>query len=213
MVDGERASELLRAFLKPVPIVPVLVIKDPAHAVPVAEALVAGGLPVVEVTLRTPCAIEVIMAMSEVKNCVVGVGTLLSDEDVVAAKKAGAKFGVSPGSTDVLVTSCEANDLPLLAGVSSASEMMRLHERGYDVAKFFPAEASGGVQALRAFAGPMPQFHFCPTGGLNAENTKNYLALPNVICVGGSWIVPSDHLVNEDWSAIEKLAATGLDIT
>ncbi|NNF77706.1 MAG: bifunctional 4-hydroxy-2-oxoglutarate aldolase/2-dehydro-3-deoxy-phosphogluconate aldolase [Rhizobiales bacterium] len=213
MINGAQSSKRLRAILKPVPIVPVLVVNDPDHAVPLAEALVAGGLPVVEVTLRTACAIEVIQRMSSVKDCVVGVGTLLTASDVVKAKESGAQFGVSPGSTDALVTSCETNDLPLLAGVSSASEIMRLCERGYDVAKFFPAETSGGVGALAAFSGPLPQFHFCPTGGLNTENVKNYLTLPNVLCVGGSWIVPSKHLANKNWPAIEKLAAVGSQLS
>jgi len=190
-----------------VPIVPVLVVRDLAHAIPLAEALVAGGLPVVEVTLRTPAAIDVIRAMATVEGCVVGVGTLLSDDDVTAAVDAGAKFGVSPGTTEALVTSCEQHGLPLLGGVATVSEMMRLHERGYDVAKFFPAEASGGAPALKAFSGPMPDFHFCPTGGLNPENVETYLKLPNVLCAGGSWVVPPEYLKSENWQAIESLAA------
>ena len=207
MLTGKESSSQLRAMLHAVPIVPVLVVRDPAQAIPLAEALVAGGLPVVEVTLRTPAAIDVIRAMGTVEGCVVGVGTLRSDDDVAAAVDAGAKFGVSPGTTEMLVTSCQRHDLPLLGGVATVSEMMRLHERGYDVAKFFPAEASGGAPALKAFSGPMPDFHFCPTGGLNPENVETYLKLPNVLCAGGSWIVPSEHLKSENWPAIESLAA------
>ncbi|MEO9877066.1 MAG: bifunctional 4-hydroxy-2-oxoglutarate aldolase/2-dehydro-3-deoxy-phosphogluconate aldolase [Anderseniella sp.] len=207
MLTGKESSSQLRAMLHAVPIVPVLVVHDPSHAIPLAESLVAGGLPIVEVTLRTPVAIEVIRAMGTVAGCVVGVGTLLSDDDVAAAVDAGARFGVSPGTTEALVSSCERHDLPLLGGIATVSEMMRLHERGYDVAKFFPAEASGGAPTLKAFAGPMPDFHFCPTGGLNPENVETYLKLPNVLCAGGSWIVPSEHLDSGNWPAIESLAA------
>ncbi len=207
MLTGKQSSNRLRSMLAAVPVVPVLVVHNVAHAIPLAKALVSGGLPVVEVTLRTPVAIDVIRAMGTVAGCVVGVGTLLSDQDVTAALSAGAKFGVSPGVTDALMTACEQNDLPLLGGVATVSEMMRLHERGYDVAKFFPAEASGGASALKAFAGPMPDFHFCPTGGLSPENVQTYLKLPNVLCVGGSWIVPPQHLDSENWPAIENLAA------
>ena len=207
MLAGKESSKHLRSMFSTVPIVPVLVVRDLAHAIPLAEALVAGGLPVVEVTLRTPAAIDVIRAMATVEGCVVGVGTLLSDDDVTAAVDAGAKFGVSPGTTEALVTSCEQHGLPLLGGVATVSEMMRLHERGYDVAKFFPAEASGGAPALKAFSGPMPDFHFCPTGGLNPENVETYLKLPNVLCAGGSWVVPPEYLKSENWQAIESLAA------
>ena len=207
MLTGKESSLHLRVMLKAAPIIPVLVVRDVAHAIPLAESLVSGGLPVVEVTLRTPVAIDVIKAMGSVAGCVVGVGTLLSDDDVAAAVDAGAKFGVSPGTTEKLLTSCERHGLPLLGGVATVSEMMRLHERGYDVAKFFPAEASGGAPALKAFSGPLPDFHFCPTGGLNPDNVETYLKLPNVLCAGGSWIVPSEHLASENWPAIESLAA------
>ncbi|WP_108881840.1 bifunctional 4-hydroxy-2-oxoglutarate aldolase/2-dehydro-3-deoxy-phosphogluconate aldolase [Anderseniella sp. Alg231-50] len=207
MLTGKESSGQLRAMLHAVPIVPVLVVHEAAHAVPLAQALVSGGLPVVEVTLRTPAAIDVIKQMSSVAGCVVGVGTLVSDGDVSAAIDAGARFGVSPGTTETLVTSCARLGLPLLGGVATVSEMMRLNEHGFDVAKFFPAEASGGAPALKAFAGPMPDFHFCPTGGLNPKNVEDYLKLPNVLCAGGSWIVPPEHLKSENWSAIEKLAA------
>ena len=205
-ITGRQSSDLLRAMFQDVPIIPVLVIHDVSDAIPVAQALVLGGLPVVEVTLRTPAAIEAIKAMSTVAGCVVGVGTLLSNDDVTTAIGAGAKFGVSPGTTDKLLASCEKHGLPLLGGVTTVSEIMLLHERGYNVAKFFPAEASGGASALKAFAGPMPGFHFCPTGGLNPGNVETYLKLPNVLCAGGSWIVPPEHLKVGNWSDIENLA-------
>lgn len=205
-ITGSQSSDLLRSMLQDVPIIPVLVIHNVGDAIPLARALVAGGLPVVEVTLRTEAAIEAIRAMITVAGCVVGVGTLLSIDDVLAAVDAGAKFGVSPGTTEKLITACEHNGLPLLGGVATVSEMMQLHERGYNVAKFFPAEASGGASALKAFAGPMPGFHFCPTGGLNPGNVESYLKLPNVICAGGSWVAPPEHLSSRNWSDIEQLA-------
>lgn len=205
-ITGKESSDRLRAMVHGISIIPVLVIHDVAQAIPLAEALVSGGLPVIEVTLRTPVALDAIKAMGSVAGCTVGVGTLLSDDDVVAAVEAGAEFGVSPGSTEALVTSCQNHGMPLLAGVATVSEMMRLHERGYEFAKFFPAEASGGAAALKAFAGPMPDFHFCPTGGLNPQNVESYLKLPNVLCAGGSWVTPSEHLKAGNWAAIEQLA-------
>lgn len=188
------------------PIIPVLVVEDVSHAKPLAEALVAGGLPVLEVTLRTEAALDVIAAMAEVPGGVVGAGTLLTAEDVKAAKTAGATFGVSPGATDKLLDACEAEDLPLLPGASSASEAMRLLERGYSVQKFFPAEAAGGAPFLKSLASPLPQIRFCPTGGVSPSNATSYLSLPNVICAGGSWVAPKDKMIAGDWAAIEALA-------
>lgn len=188
------------------PIIPVLVVEDVSHAKPLAEALVAGGLPVLEVTLRTEAALDVITAMAEVPGGVVGAGTLLTAEDVKAAKAAGATFGVSPGATDKLLDACEAEDLPLLPGASSASEAMRLLERGYSVQKFFPAEAAGGASFLKSLASPLPQIRFCPTGGVSPSNATSYLSLPNVICAGGSWVAPKDKMIAGDWAAIEALA-------
>jgi 2-dehydro-3-deoxyphosphogluconate aldolase / (4S)-4-hydroxy-2-oxoglutarate aldolase len=190
------------------PVIPVLVVEDAAHAVPLAEALVAGGLPVLEVTLRTPAALDVIRAMAGVAGGVVGAGTLLTPDDVRAAKAAGAHFGVSPGVTDRLVAACEAEDLPLLGGVATVGEAMRLLERGYDVAKFFPAEANGGAAALKAFAGPLPQMSFCPTGGVTPTNAPDYLKLPNVLCVGGSWVASAVLMRDGRWDEIEALART-----
>ena len=208
----EEASATAREVCGLAPVIPVLVIEDVAHAVPLAEALVAGGLPALEVTLRTPAALDVIRAMASVEGGMVGAGTLLTPADVRAAKEAGARFGVSPGITDRLVAACEEADLPLLGGVATVGEAMGMLERGYNVCKFFPAEANGGAKALKAFAGPLPQMNFCPTGGVTPENAKDYLSLPNVLCVGGSWIASSDLVNAGKWSEIEERArvASGL---
>lgn len=189
------------------PVVPVLVVNEVTHAAPLAEALVAGGLPALEVTLRTPVALEVIAEMAKIPGGQVGAGTLLTAQDVENAKKAGATFGVSPGATDRLLDACEANDLPLLPGATSASESMRLLERGYSVQKFFPAEAAGGAPFLKSLASPLPQIRFCPTGGVSLTNATDYLALPNVLCVGGSWVAPGNLVEAGDWDGIRKLAA------
>jgi len=188
------------------PIVPVLVVDDAAHARPLAEALVAGGLPALEVTLRTPAALDAIRAMAQVPGGVVGAGTLVTPDDVRAAKKAGAQFGVSPGATDALIAACEAEGLPLLPGAATATEAMRLLEQGYDMLKFFPAEASGGAPALKAIGAPLPQITFCPTGGVSPANARDYLSLPNVICAGGSWVAPKQMVAQGDWAGIEALA-------
>jgi 2-dehydro-3-deoxyphosphogluconate aldolase/(4S)-4-hydroxy-2-oxoglutarate aldolase len=200
------ASKFAREICALAPVIPVLVVRETAHAAPLAEALVAGGLPVLEVTLRTPAALEVIRAMAAVAGGVVGAGTLLTPEDVRSAKAAGAQFGVSPGVTERLVAACEAEDLPLLGGVATVGEAMRLLERGYTAAKFFPAEANGGAPALKAFAGPLPQMGFCPTGGVTPQNAPAYLALPNVLCVGGSWVADEKRMRQGEWSEIEQLA-------
>jgi 2-dehydro-3-deoxyphosphogluconate aldolase/(4S)-4-hydroxy-2-oxoglutarate aldolase len=174
--------------------------------VPLAQALVEGGLPALEVTLRTTVALDVIRAMAGVPGGVVGAGTLLTPEDVRAAKEAGALFGVSPGITDSIVEACEAEDLPLLGGVATVSEAMRMLERGYEVCKFFPAEANGGAPALRSFAGPLPQVSFCPTGGVTPRNAPDYLELPNVLCVGGSWVAEASLLRDGRWDEVTRLA-------
>ncbi|MEM9576633.1 MAG: bifunctional 4-hydroxy-2-oxoglutarate aldolase/2-dehydro-3-deoxy-phosphogluconate aldolase [Pseudomonadota bacterium] len=200
------ASKRAREICGMAPIVPVLVVKDAATARPLAEALVAGGLPALEVTLRTPAALDAIAEMAKVPGGVVGAGTLVTPEDVHAAKAAGATFGVSPGATDALIAACEAEGLPLLAGAATASEAMRLLERGYDMLKFFPAEASGGAPALKAIGAPLPQISFCPTGGVSRSNAASYLSLPNVVCAGGSWVAPADLVAAGDWAGIEVLA-------
>ncbi|PYE85644.1 bifunctional 4-hydroxy-2-oxoglutarate aldolase/2-dehydro-3-deoxy-phosphogluconate aldolase [Pseudoroseicyclus aestuarii] len=203
----EHASELTARVCALAPVVPVLVIEDAASAADLARALVRGGLPALEVTLRTPAALEAIREMAGVEGGVVGAGTLLTERDVEAAKEAGASFGVSPGATDRLLDAAEANDLPLLAGTATASDVMRLLERGYTTAKFFPAEANGGAPALKALAAPLPQMRFCPTGGIGLGNARDYLSLPNTLCVGGSWVAPKDLVAAGDWDGIAALAA------
>ena len=206
MLTPKEASANAREFCGLAPVIPVLVVHDVAHAVPLAEALVKGGLPVLEVTLRTPVALEVIRAMAGVTGGVVGAGTILTAEDARAAREAGALFGVSPGVTDTIVEACEAEDLALLGGVATVSEAMRMLERGYEVCKFFPAEANGGAPALKSFAGPLPQVSFCPTGGVTAKNAPDYLRLPNVLCVGGSWVAEASLLRDGRWDEVTRLA-------
>ncbi|WP_151718763.1 bifunctional 4-hydroxy-2-oxoglutarate aldolase/2-dehydro-3-deoxy-phosphogluconate aldolase [Gemmobacter serpentinus] len=189
------------------PVIPVLVLDELVHAKPLAEALVKGGLPVLEVTLRTPVALDAIRAMAEVPGGVVGAGTLLTPADVKAAKAAGATFGVSPGATARLLDACEEHDLPLLAGAATCSEVMTLLERGYTVQKFFPAEANGGAPALAAIGGPLPQAQFCPTGGITLAKAAEYLKLKNVLCVGGSWVAPKAMMQAGNWDGIVALAA------
>lgn len=200
------ASRLAREICEMAPVVPVLVVDDAASARPLAEALVTGGLPALEVTLRTPVALEAIRAMAAVPGGVVGAGTLVTPEDVRAAKDAGAQFGVSPGATPALLAACAEADLPLLPGAATASEAMALLEQGYDMLKFFPAEASGGAPALKAIGAPLPQITFCPTGGVSPGNAMDYLSLPNVVCAGGSWVAPKAAVQSGDWAAIEALA-------
>lgn len=205
-LTAKDASIITREICALAPIVPVLVVQDVSTARPLAEALVAGGLPALEVTLRTPAALEVISEMSKVPGGQVGAGTLVTRDDVRAAKAAGATFGVSPGATDALLAACEEEGLPLLPGAATATEAMRLLARGYDTLKFFPAEASGGAPALKAIGAPLPQIAFCPTGGVSMANAQSYLSLPNVLCAGGSWIAQADLVAAKDWTAIEKRA-------
>lgn len=188
------------------PIIPVLVVEDVADAIPLAEALVRGGLPVLEVTLRTDAALAVITAMAGVRGAYVGAGTLVTARDVFAVQAAGATFGVTPGSPEALIDACLAAGLPLLPGVSTATEAMTLQARGFDVLKFFPAEGAGGIKTLKGLGGPLPGISFCPTGGVTAENARDYLALSNVICAGGSWIAPADLIKAGKWHEIEERA-------
>lgn len=206
-ITPAEASAQAREICRLAPIVPVLVVKDVAHARPLAEALVKGGLPALEVTLRTPCALDAIREMAKVDGGVVGAGTLVTPADVQAAVEAGAKFGVAPGATDELLDACEEAGLPLLPGAATASEAMRLLARGYDMLKFFPAEASGGAPALKAIGAPLPQISFCPTGGVSPKNAMDYLSLPNVVCAGGSWVASGTLVEGGDWAGIEALAA------
>ena len=199
----ETASIESEKLCRMAPVIPVLVIEDPAKARPLAEALVRGGLPV----------LEVIREMSQVEGGVVGAGTLLTPEDVTNARTSGARFGVSPGATDRLLQACEDEGLPLLPGAATASEAMALLERGYRVQKFFPAEANGGVPALKAIGAPIPQVKFCPTGGVSLKNAETYLGLSNTLCVGGSWVAPKDAVDREDWAEIERLASEAAALT
>ncbi len=206
-ITAQQASQRTREICAMAPIMPVLVVEDAGHARPLAEALVAGGLPALEVTLRTAAALDVIREMAQVPGGVVGAGTLVTPADAEAAKDAGAQFGVSPGATDALLDACEQIGLPILPGAATASEAMRLLARGYDMLKFFPAEASGGAPALKAIGAPLPQISFCPTGGVSPANADSYLSLSNVVCAGGSWVAPNDLVQRGDWGAIKQLAA------
>ncbi|GGM85985.1 bifunctional 4-hydroxy-2-oxoglutarate aldolase/2-dehydro-3-deoxy-phosphogluconate aldolase [Streptomyces fuscichromogenes] len=191
------------------PVVPVVVVEDAAAAVPLARALVDGGLPVIEVTLRTPAALDAVRAIADaVPEAVVGAGTVLTPAQVTQCVAAGARFLVSPGWTDGLLTAMSASGVPYLPGVSTASEVVALLERGVREMKFFPAQAAGGTAYLRSLAGPLPQARFCPTGGIGPQNAPEYLALPNVGCVGGTWMVPADALAAGDWARVRELART-----
>ena len=192
------------------PVIPVLVIEDITTALPLGTALVAGGLPVLEVTLRTECALEAISAMAKIPNSIVGAGTVLNAEDAAKAAKAGAQFAVSPGATTELIKACEELSLPLLPGAATASEAMNLLARGYSIQKFFPAEAAGGAPFLKSLASPLPQITFCPTGGISLESAPEYLKLPNVSCVGGSWVAPKENIQKQDWKTITKLAQNSI---
>ncbi|MCF6272227.1 MAG: bifunctional 4-hydroxy-2-oxoglutarate aldolase/2-dehydro-3-deoxy-phosphogluconate aldolase [Rhodobacteraceae bacterium] len=205
-ITPQDASNRTREICAIAPVVPVLVVENTADARPLAEALISGGLPVLEVTLRTPAALGAIAEMAKVKGGVVGAGTLITPRDVENAVRAGAQFGVSPGATDELIAACEANGLPLLAGAATASEAMQMLARGYDMLKFFPAEAAGGAKTLKALGAPLPQISFCPTGGVSRANARSYLDLANVLCVGGSWVAPKDMVAARDWAGIEALA-------
>jgi len=205
-LSPEENSRQMRELCAMAPVIPVLVIEQARHAAPLARALVAGGLPVLEVTLRTPGALDAIAQMADTRGAIVGAGTVLGPADAQAARKAGARFAVSPGATRALLAGCADIGLPLLPGAASATEVMALLERGYRVQKFFPAEPSGGAAMLRALAGPLPQVQFCPTGGIGAKNAAEYLALANCCCVGGSWVAPAALIEAQDWNAIEALA-------
>ncbi|WP_460108796.1 bifunctional 4-hydroxy-2-oxoglutarate aldolase/2-dehydro-3-deoxy-phosphogluconate aldolase [Streptomyces sp. YKOK-J1] len=195
------------------PVVPVVVVSDVSDAVPLARALVAGGLPAIEVTLRTPAALDAIRAIAgAVPEAVVGAGTVLTPEQVDDCVAAGARFLVSPGWTDALLEAMRGSGMPFLPGVSTTSEVVALLERGVREMKFFPAQAAGGTAYLRSLAGPLPQARFCPTGGIGPATAPEYLSLPNVGCVGGSWMLPADAVTAGDWGRIEELAraAAGL---
>jgi len=212
MNQADRQQQIERT-MRLAPVIPVVVIEDARAAVPMARALVAGGVPAIEVTLRTAAALEAVRAIAaEVEGAVIGVGTVLTQADLLAAYEAGARFAVSPGATARLLDAAEDIPLPLLPGAATASEAMALLERGYRHLKFFPAVPAGGAKLLAAWAGPLPQLRFCPTGGISAAGAGDFLAQPNVLCVGGSWLTPADKLAAGDWAGIEQLsrAAAGL---
>lgn len=190
------------------PVLPVVVLQDKEAAVPLAGALVEGGLPAIEVTLRTPAALGAIARIAaELPDAVVGAGTITTPRQADEAAAAGARFLVSPGSTPVLLDAMAATGLPFLPGTSTVSEVLAVLERGLTAMKFFPAEAAGGTAYLKAVSGPLPEARFCPTGGITPATAPEYLALPNVGCVGGSWLTPADVVARKDWDQITKLAA------
>jgi len=189
------------------PVVPVIVVNQPEHAVPMAKALVAGGIRVLEVTLRTPVAMDALRAIiREVPEAIVGAGTVINTQQLKEVTDAGAQFVISPGLTESLLRAATEGPVPLIPGISTVSELMMGMHHGLREFKFFPAEANGGVRALSALAGPFPQVRFCPTGGISPANYRDYLALKSVLCIGGSWLVPDDALQQGDWARITQLA-------
>lgn len=205
-------AEAIRSILSLAPVVPVIILDEVEKARPLAEALVAGGLPVLEVTLRTPNALRIIEEMSKVTGAIVGSGTVRDPEQMQQSVAAGCRFMVSPGASPRLLDAADDIGIPLLPGIGTPTEAMTAAERGYRFLKFFPAEALGGAPVLKAFASPLPDITFCPTGGIDAVKARTYLSLPNVICVGGSWIMPADAVASGDFARIEGLAreAAGL---
>ncbi|WP_404402237.1 bifunctional 4-hydroxy-2-oxoglutarate aldolase/2-dehydro-3-deoxy-phosphogluconate aldolase [Pelagibacterium halotolerans] len=197
----------LTSILTAAPVVPVIIHDDVSTARALAEALVAGGLPNLEVTLRTPNALKVIAEMAKVEGAVVGSGTVRDLDTMKASVDAGCRFMVSPGAPVKLLEDAETIGIPLLPGIASPTEAMAASLMGYSYLKFFPAEAMGGAPVLKAFASPLPDLKFCPTGGISLANAKTYLSLPNVVCVGGSWVVPGDKVAAGDFDGIKALAA------
>jgi 2-dehydro-3-deoxyphosphogluconate aldolase/(4S)-4-hydroxy-2-oxoglutarate aldolase len=201
-------SEKLLSILQLQPVVPVLIVDTVASAVHLARALVAGGLKAIEITMRTPAALDAVRAVAaEVEGAFVGAGTILNTRDFDAAVEAGSTFIVSPGVTPKLLDAARGSSVPLLPGAVTATEVMSLREEGYKVLKFFPAEQAGGAAYLKALSSPLAGTVFCPTGGISLKNANDYLSLPNVICVGGSWVAPRELVATGDWAGITKLAA------
>jgi 2-dehydro-3-deoxyphosphogluconate aldolase/(4S)-4-hydroxy-2-oxoglutarate aldolase len=204
-------TRLLEGMLSGQPVIPVLKVERVQDAVPLARALAAGGLPAIEITLRTPAALDAIRAAaSEVPEAIVGAGTILEPADYAAAVSAGARFIVSPGATPALLDTAAGSDVPFLPGAASASEIMALRFAGYRLLKFFPAEQAGGAAFLKAMGSPLAGIRFCPTGGVSAANAASYLGLGNVICVGGSWVAPDADIAAGNWDRITALAAETL---
>ncbi|MEE4208082.1 MAG: bifunctional 4-hydroxy-2-oxoglutarate aldolase/2-dehydro-3-deoxy-phosphogluconate aldolase [Parvularcula sp.] len=202
-------AEKIDTLLGGLGMMPVVVIDDEAHALPLADALLAGGVRGIEITLRTKAALPAVSAIAKARpDMIVGTGTVLSERDLAASIDAGAKFAVSPGLTTLLATAAgqHMDECPLLPGVATASEAMRADEAGFERLKFFPAEAAGGIAALKGIGGPLPHLRFCPTGGITPDTMPSYRALPNVFCVGGSWLTPKNLMNKGDWAGIEALA-------
>lgn len=197
----------IRSVLAESPVMPVIVLEDVAHAVPLARALVAGGIRVLEVTLRTPVALDCMRAIAdEVPDALLGAGTVANPADLDAAAKAGATFAISPGASPALLDAARSAPIPFLPGVMTPSDVITAMDTGLDTFKLFPAAQAGGIGMLKALAGPFPQLRFCPTGGIDVKTAPDFLALPNVACVGGSWLCPADRVRAGDWDAITKLA-------
>ena len=202
----------LEQLMRAGPVIPVLKVEDVEIAVPLATALVEGGLPVLEVTLRTEAAMEVIAAMSEVAVAIVGVGTIPRPGQFALAKQAGSVFAVTPGLSPALIEAAPAAGMPVLPGVMTPSELITAIEAGFDLLKLFPAQVAGGVAMLKSLAGPFAEVGFCPTGGVTPSNMTDFLAQPNVLCVGGSWLAPDSLLQNGDWGGIKELAQEAVRI-
>ena len=200
-------QDKIRSIMRASPVMPVMVLEDVATAVPLARALVAGGIKVLEITMRTPVALDCVRAICKaVPDAIVGVGTIVSPADLDAAVAAGAAFGVSPGATDALLAYAVEKNFALLPGVMTPSDVMRALQHGYTALKLFPAQQAGGIGMLKALGGPFPQVLFCPTGGIDAKTAPDFLALKNVACVGGSWLAPAALVAAGDWAGIETLA-------
>lgn len=201
-------TDNLLAILRAQPVVPVLIVDDAKSAVLLARALVAGGLTAIEITMRTPAALDAVKAVAgEVEGAHVGAGTILNSRDFDAAVKAGSTFIVSPGATRGILEAAKGSDVPLLPGAATASEVMALREEGYEVMKFFPAEQAGGAPYLKSLSSPLAGTLFCPTGGVSLTNARDYLSLPNVVCVGGSWVAPKELVAAGNWAGITTLAS------
>jgi 2-dehydro-3-deoxyphosphogluconate aldolase / (4S)-4-hydroxy-2-oxoglutarate aldolase len=206
MSEGERGARLMEIFAL-APVIPVITIDDAADAVPLARALVAGGLPAIEITLRTNAAVDAARAiMAEVPEAVVGIGTILTPHDLERASSLGAKFAVSPGVTSDLLAAAAVTDMPFAPGIQTASDLITCVVGGFDLVKFFPAVPAGGLAALSALSGPFPQVRYCPTGGIGAANAAEWLAHPKVVAVGGSWVAPASDITAGAWPAIEQRA-------
>ena len=214
MTDTASHASQVDAVFARAPVIPVLTIERIEDAIPLARALSDNGLPVLEVTLRSACAVDAIALIArELADACVGAGTVLNARDLDVVAQAGARFAISPGATDSLYRAAAECPVPLIPGIATASELMRGLEHGWQRFKFFPAESSGGIGALKGFAGPFAQVRFCPTGGIDAAKAPAYLALPNVACVGGSWMLPADALAARDWARIGGLARAAAALT